>query len=257
MSPSQSFEDAASRVAHYRWLSFDVVGTLIDFERGIVECLGRIAASEGIELDERRALAGFAVAEDEQQRLTPELPFTQMLTPIYRRMAAGLGLPVGEVHSAALRESIPSWPAFPDAAGALARLREHYRLVALTNADNWALGHMSATLGNPFDDTVTAEDVGVNKPDPRMFEYCADRQRVQGFGRAEWLHVAQSQYHDIATARRLDVTTCWIERRAGQGGSGATPSPDELTVPDYHFASLDELWAAVAGTLEARSDPAR
>ncbi|WP_267128844.1 HAD family hydrolase [Ornithinicoccus halotolerans] len=78
-----------------------------------------------------------------------------------------------------------------------------------------------------------------------MFEYCADRQRDHGYRREDWLHVAQSQYHDIATASRLGVATCWIERRAGKGGFGATPTPQEITVPDYHYPSLAELWAAV------------
>ena len=245
MGEQQSSADGRQRLAEYRWMSFDVVGTLIDFEQGILDCLREIAHAEGVGLDEQHALACFASAEEEQQHLAPELPFTQMLAPIYQRMAGEMHLPGTEEHGAALRESIPRWPAFPDAPEVLARLAERYRLVALTNADNWALRRMAATLGDPFDDSVTAEDVGVNKPDPRVFEACADRQRVHGYRREDWLHVAQSQYHDIATARRLGVATCWIERRAGKDGFGATPRPQEITVPDFHFASLDQLWTAV------------
>lgn len=249
MSQAPSREDESQRLAGYRWFSFDVVGTLIDFEQGILECLGEIASAEDVRFDEQRALACFAAAEDEQQRLTPELPFTQMLAPIYHRMAGELALPDTRTHSDALRESIRRWPAFPDAPDALAKLAQRYRLVALTNADNWAMALMAATLGDPFHDAVTAEDVGVNKPDPRVFEYCADRQRVHGYRREDWLHVAQSQYHDIATARRLGVATCWIERRADKGGGyGATPTPQETTVPDYHYPSLAELWAAIGRT---------
>ena len=181
----------------YRVLTFDVVGTLIDFEQGIVECLREVAGAAGTRLDDEQALAAFAAAEDEQQRLTPEMPFTQMLTPIYRRLAPELGLPVSDEDSDALRRSIPRWPAFPDAVEGLAGLGRRYRLVALTNADNWALRHMAATLGDPFHDAVTAEDVGVNKPDPRVFEHCADR----------------------------------------GGGDGATPTPPEPPDPAYHFPS--------------------
>lgn len=229
----------------YRWMSFDVVGTLIDFERGILDCVRGIAAEAGVDVDDERVLACFADAEDRQQQLTPELPFTQMLDPVYHRMATELGLPRTAEHRSALRDSIPSWPAFPDAPGALAELARHYRLVALTNADNWALRHMATTLGDPFDDAVTAEDVGVNKPDPRVFAYCEGRQSVHGYRREGWLHVAQSQYHDIATAHRLGVASCWIERRAGRGGFGATPRPGTLTTPDHHFSTLAELATAV------------
>jgi putative hydrolase of the HAD superfamily len=228
-------------LADYRWLSFDVVGTLIDFEQGILDCVHRIAAAAGVTVDDEQVLSSFAQAEDDQQRTAPELPFTQMLEPIYACMAGELGLPAADEHGTALRESIPRWPAFPDAVAALAHLRRRYRLVALTNADNWALTKMAATLGEPFDDAVTAEDVGVNKPDARVFAYCEGRQSVHGHRRQDWLHVAQSQYHDIATARRLGVATCWIERRAGQSGYGATPTPSDVTTPDFHLTSLAEL----------------
>ncbi len=241
----QSDDQGVRPLSAYRWLSFDVVGTLIDFEQGILDSVGDIAATEGVNLDDEQVLERFADAEDQQQQLTPEMPFTQMLEPIYHRMAGELGLPATEEHSAALRESIRRWPAFPDAPGVLAELRRRYRLVALTNADNWALQQMAATLGDPFDDSVTAEDVGVNKPDARVFNHCADRQLPLGYQREDWLHVAQSQYHDIAAARRLGVATCWIERRAGKGGYGATPTPAEVTTPDYHYSSLAELHAAV------------
>lgn len=48
--------------------------------------------------------------------------------------------------------SRPRWPAFPDAPEVLADLGRRYRLVASTNADNWALARVAATLGDPFDD---------------------------------------------------------------------------------------------------------
>lgn len=220
-----------------RVLTFDVVGTLIDFEAGILACLRPMTRAGDAEL-----LESFARAEDIQQHLTPEMPFTQMLTPIYRRMAGELGLP----DRADLRGSIPHWPAFPDAALALRTLGRRFRLVALTNADNWALRHMAVTLGSPFDDAVTAEDVGVNKPDPRVFTYCLGRQSVHGYTRADFLHVAQSQYHDVGIAHDLGYRTCWVERRQGQTGTGATPAPRTLTAPDYHFSSLAELTAETA-----------
>ncbi len=116
--------------------------------------------------------------------------------------------------------------------------------MALTNADTWALAEVAAILGSPLDDAVTAEDVGVNKPDPQVFAYCAGWQSVPGYRRADWLHVAQSQYHDIATAHRLGIATCWIERRRGRRGFGATPEPAGLTQPTYHYGSLQELATA-------------
>jgi putative hydrolase of the HAD superfamily len=236
---------AVMALADRRILTFDVVGTLIDFEAGILDCLREIVRPTGRDLSAPMVLAAFAAAEDAQQLLAPAMPFTQMLAPIYERMAGELGLPLEHGEADRLAASIPDWPAFPDAVGALASLGARYRLVALTNADNWALEHMSRTLGDPFDDRVTAQDVGANKPDPQVFAYCRGRQSVHGYALADFLHVAQSQYHDIGAAKRLGFEVCWIERRSGQPGTGATPPPATVATPDHHFTSIAELVAAV------------
>ncbi len=233
------------RFSQFRMMTFDVVGTLIDFETGIVNYIQPVATAAGLDLSDQTILDAFGAAEGEQQAVTPEMPFTQMLAPIYARMASALGLPANGGEAEGFRLSIPGWPAFPDSVEALKRLGKSYRLVALTNADNWALGHMARTLGDPFDDTVTCEDVGVNKPDPQVFAYCRGRQSVHGIGLADTLHVAQSQYHDIGVAQALGFATCWIERRHGGAGYGATPAPEKVTAPDWRFSQLSQLAEAV------------
>jgi 2-haloacid dehalogenase len=63
-----------------------------------------------------------------------------------------------------------------------------------------------------------------------------------GLPPARILHVAQSLFHDHVPAKRLGLSTVWVDRRAGRAGAGATPpataSPD-LTVPD--MATLASL----------------
>jgi putative hydrolase of the HAD superfamily len=222
----------------FQAFTFDVVGTLIDFETGVLDYIG----SKRKGLDERTILEAYATAEDHQHHLTPYIPFPSMLKPIYREMAVALGLPDSEADAAGLRLSIPHWPVFADSISALKRLRKHARLVAMTNSDNWALDHFAEALQQPFDARVTAEDVERNKPDPQFWSYARGK---LGLKTREILHVAQSQYHDIATASALGYTVCWIERRKGKTGSGATPGVATITTPDYHFTSLAELADAV------------
>lgn len=226
-------------------LTFDVIGTLIDFEAAIVGYIRPIVERAGVHGDDEAILHSFGKAEAAEHERTPGLPFTRMLAPAYRTMAAELGLSAGEAESEGLRLSIPHWPAFPDSVAALKRLHERFRLVAVTNSDNWALRHFARTLGEPFDDLVTAEDVGTCKPDPQMFAYARGRQSHLGFRLEDYLHVAQSQYHDIGVAKRLGYQVCWIERRRGKPGFGGSPAPSEVTTPDYHFATLVELADAV------------
>ncbi|RRH88289.1 HAD family hydrolase [Mesorhizobium tamadayense] len=226
-------------------LTFDVVGTLIDFEAGLINYFRPIVEGAGLNIDDATILSSFAAAEDKQHHLTPGIPFTNMLPDIYRTVATQLGLPASEKHVAGLRLSMEFWPAFPDSIAAMKELGKRFRLVAVTNADNWALAHFSRTLEEPFDDKVTAEDVEVCKPDPQVFSYVRGRNSENGYRLKDYLHVAQSQFHDIGVAKRLGYQVCWIERRQGQEGFGGSPSVSEKTAPDYHFATLAQLVQAV------------
>ena len=229
----------------YKILTFDVVGTLIDFEAGILDYIRPIANQAGVKVDDEAILLSYGKAEEIEHKRTPGLPFPVMLSPIYRAMAKEFGLPIGEAETEGLRLSIPSWPAFPDSVEAMKRLRRRFRLVAMTNSDNWALKNFALTLDNPFDDTVTAEDVETCKPDPQFFAYSRGRQSPHGYRIKDYLHVAQSQFHDIGVAKALGYSTCWIERRKGKKGFGGSPAPTVVTKPDYHFAALAELADAV------------
>jgi putative hydrolase of the HAD superfamily len=222
-------------------MTFDVVGTLIDFETGILDYV----RSKKAGLSDQTILEAYAQAEDRQHHETPRLPFPSMMAPMYREMAEKLGLPAAEDDVHGFRLSIPRWPAFPDAVAALKRLRKKFYLVAMTNSDNWALSHFAKTLDQPFDDLVTAEMVGWNKPDPQVFAFVRGRLSKEGYGFGDILHVAQSQYHDIEVAMRLGYHTCWIERRMGKPGAGATPVSGDYVKPHYHFGRLVELADAV------------
>jgi putative hydrolase of the HAD superfamily len=230
-------------VTDIKALTFDVVGTLIDFETGILTCVRSVGEGP----DDEAVLAAFGAAEDLQQQLTPEMPFTAMLDPISVRLASDLAMPGldGGSGPSPLRRSIGTWPAFPDAVEALKVLGERFLLVAVTNADRAALDPMAATLGEPFADGVTVDEVGVNKPDPRMFETALAKLAAVGVGRDEVLHVAQSQYHDIGAAHRLGLATCWVQRRRGREGFGATPAPADVTTPDLHVGSMAEVVEAL------------
>ena len=226
-------------------LTFDVVGTLIDFESGVaafIDAVWREARGDAPPPPRESVLAAFGDAEGVQQRLTPEMSFTDMLAPVYLRMAGELGLPKSEDVAARFRESIPDWPAFPDSVEALKRLKKRYRLVAATNADNAALDAMAKTLKKPFHDSVTAEDVGLNKPDGRFFAFLLGRLSAKDISPENVLHVAQSQFHDIGAAAAAGLDVAWIERRRGMIGSGATPAVAASAAPSLHF---DRLWPLI------------
>lgn len=223
----------------FKVLTFDVVGTLIDFERGMLDYLHALAPDTGVSDED------FLAAYRQARKRPDTVWYPDDLELVWRLIAPRLGLPDGAAVARGFRDSVARWPAFPDSVAGLARLRERFKLVTMTNAQTWALRHFARTLGEPFDLELSCDDALCEKPDARYFAYARGRfEGAWGYRQADNLHVAQSQYHDIGVSKRLGITTCWIERRHGLKSSGGTIE-SEHTVPDYHFRTLAELADAV------------
>jgi 2-haloacid dehalogenase/putative hydrolase of the HAD superfamily len=239
------------RLGDFSVLTFDCYGTLIDWETGIYAAIRLWLERQGASATRERILAAFAAAEAPQQVATPGLRYPELLARVHTSMAPQLGVAPDAEAAAAFGRSIADWPAFPDSAAALAYLKRHYRLVILSNVDRASFAHSKERLGVAFDAVYTAEEIGSYKPDPRNFEYLLARLSEQGIAKEQILHTAESLYHDHLPAKRFGLATCWIHRRAGQGGHGATRAPELEVTPDFRFATLAEM--ADAHRAEIRS----
>ena len=71
-----------------------------------------------------------------------------------------------------------------------------------------------------FDLLITAEQVRSYKPAAAHFERARER-----IGQRPWLHVAQSQFHDIAPAQRLGIPAAWINRLDEPRAASLRPVP--------------------------------
>jgi len=232
------------KLTDFTTLTFDMMGTLMDYEAGYIAWFRKHAAAGRADIADHQILEGLARAEEVLQRDKPHPPFTHMLPLMYLAVASECSLRQDKDLAESFAASVAEWPPFPDSVESLRYLRKHYRLVAVTNADHAGFARMSGALGDPFHDAVTAEDVGVTKPDLQVFAFMLGRLSVNGTTKRQILHTAQSQYHDIGPARSLGLATAWIERRRGQAGAGATPVAKAHTTPDFHFGSLAEMVAA-------------
>lgn len=241
----QPTKDCIRSLKCFKVLSFDVVGTLIDFERGMLNYLRR--SVQGADVTDEVFLEAYRHARTS----AAAGPYPDDLVRAWSDVAKVVGLPDTPALAEGFRDSVAEWPAFADSVEALWRLRRRFKLVGMTNTRRWAVGYFEHTLGQPFDDMVTADDALCEKPDPEFFAFTRGRLSTRGFTLDDTLHVAQSQFHDIGVARRLGYTVCWIERRQGQLGFGATKSVAQLTKPDYHFRTLDELADAVDAAFAA------
>jgi putative hydrolase of the HAD superfamily len=234
------------KLTDFKVLTFDVVGTLIDFERGVLGSVRRLGGNAAKDLTDDQIFEPYM-----RGRASFPGRSSKEMSKVYQALAKELGLPADDQTAAAFQRDVLDWPAFGDSVAALKRLRKHFRLVAMTNADRVALSSYAHTLGDPFDDTVCCDETGVAKPNPQFFAYNRGRQAAFGYKFGEILHTAQSQYHDIGIATELGYSTCWIERRQGQKGFGATPTPGVVTAPTFTFPTLGALADAVEA--EARA----
>jgi 2-haloacid dehalogenase len=211
-------------------LTFDCYGTLIDWETGLAA--GLREALPALDVPDDRLLEEYAVHEAVAER-GPYLSYRRVLTEGLRGVARARGRAVSDEVASRFSESVRDWPAFPDSAEALRRLRERFRLGVITNCDTDLFLASRERLGVTFDWVVTAEMAGSYKPNVRNFELAFDMIPVPP---ERILHVAQSLYHDHVPAKQLGLATVWIDRRRERTGFGATP-PATVTA-DASFPTM-------------------
>lgn len=230
------------RLSDFKALSFDCYGTLIDWESGIVEALSALRERSGASAEE--LLDAYGPIEHEIELEQPDLLYSQLLEGVYERLSRHFGVDTDEIEAARFGASVGNWPAFPDSVEALRYLKQHFKLIILSNVDRLSFAGSNARLGVEFDHIFTAQDIGSYKPDLRNFEYLLGRLGEMGLEKADLLHVAQSLFHDHMPANRMGIASAWIDRRAGKSGPGATVAPDPMPHFDFRFTSLGELAAA-------------
>jgi 2-haloacid dehalogenase len=229
------------KLSDFSALSFDCYGTLIDWETGIIAALAPLLARVGADQPRDSILEAFARLEVRQQEATPDMLYADLLAEVHGQLAAEWDVPRDPAEAADFGRSIADWPAFPDTVEALRYLKQHFRLIVLSNVDRTSFRATNDRLGVTFDAIYTAQDIGSYKPDPRNFAYLVDHVAEQGIAREKLLHVAQSLFHDHVPAQAIGLATAWIDRRHAAGGWGATaPVPPGVRY-DFRFTSLGAL----------------
>lgn len=220
----------------FEWLSFDCYGTLVDWEAGICESVANILRRHGSQSSKPEILALFSEIEPKVQARPGYLRYRDVLHEVMQSMATELNLAFSDDELDSLAESLPDWPAFPDVAEALQPLKERYKLAVISNVDNDLFASTAKALNIDFDLVVTAEQVQSYKPNLRNFQAASTHMKVD---KKNWLHVAESLYHDIAPANRLGITSVWVNRPNRGGGTRKTDAVPDVIVSD--LATLDEI----------------
>lgn len=222
--------------AAVRALTFDLDFTLWDLEHVIQRAEQRMQRF----LAARYPRVAECFDEEAMRRLRqrmaeehPELRInvTAMRRASLRRIAltCGYGEDMVEqafhVFMAGRHEVVP----YDDVVPALTALRRHYRIGAVTNgnADVHRLD-----LGEYFDFSVSAVEVGAAKPSRIIFEAACHR---AGVAPGEMVHVGDEVHSDVLGAVRFGMGAVWLNRRG-------EPWPEDLAyVPHVELADLSRL----------------
>lgn len=213
-------------------LTFDVYGTLIDWETGLNTALQNIFHIHGIDKTESEALQLYAYHEANVSA-GDYLPYREVLTQTLKQIGEALGFIPQESELIDFANSIADWPVFPDSQVALQELQKYFKLAVITNCDDEHFAISSRKLGIEFDYIITAELARSYKPSLNNFLLALGS---IGVPNKNILHIAESLFHDHVPAKALGLSTVWINRRYGKEGKGATLSATAL--PDAEYPSM-------------------
>ncbi|HEX5720103.1 MAG TPA: HAD-IA family hydrolase [Thermoanaerobaculia bacterium] len=110
-----------------------------------------------------------------------------------------------------------SWEVYPDVRDTLTTLRaQGLKLGVVSNWDH-RLPELLESLGlaRLFDALVYSSEVGVEKPDPRIFESALRRLGIEGAGAA--LHVGDGRLEDVEGAQAVGMRALHLARGRGAG----------------------------------------
>ena len=168
--------------------------------------------------------------------------------------AIGAALLRGEQHPAGLDRVDPGWRAhtdeferrlgglrrddlYPDALGALARLRAAGAVVAVAGNQPARRSAELAAAGVDVDLLVTSEELGADKPARAFFDAVVER---LGLEPSACLYVGDRHDNDIGPAAAAGLRTCWLRR-----GPWALLQPPGTVRPDLVADDLATVVAAV------------
>ena len=233
------------KLTDFKALSFDCYGTLIDWETGILNTLRPWVEANDIKASPDKILEVFGECESIEEVAMPSKPYPEILEGVQASLCQFFKVKSTKEDRKNLANSVGDWPLFPDSFEALKYLKQHFKLVILSNVDKASFNHSNKKLGIDFDAIYVAGEIYNYKPSKKNFFYMlehgeADLSLIKG----DFIHTAQSLFHDHKPAIEMGFTTCWIDRRGNKGG-GITPKLESPIKPHFKFGSMAELVKAV------------
>ena len=206
------------------WVTTDCYGTLIDWEKGILDAFGAQAERDGFSFDPDALMERFLAIQAEIIRGSYEL-YAEVLRRATVRAAKEIGWEIEPSRAQFLPDSVARWQPFREANAAMDRLGKRYDVGIVSNIDDKLLGLSRRHLRTELDLVVTAQQVRSYKPDPAHFKECARRIG----GKKGWVHIGSGYEADVAPLLKMNVPVIWVNRRGEKLEGRKAPSATAKT----------------------------
>jgi putative hydrolase of the HAD superfamily len=90
-----------------------------------------------------------------------------------------------------------------------------------------------------IDLVVISDEVGIRKPNPKLFSYCLNKFKVKGH---ETIYVGDNIYKDIVPAKLNEIHSVYIHRGGKYDTNITREEIAEKNKPDYEISKLDEIF---------------
>ncbi len=205
------------------FVTFDVYGTLIDWETGVYNAFAKEAEKDGYTISRDELIPAFLEVQQEVKGGSYEL-YAEVLRRTAMQVAKRVGWPLESSRAGFLPESIPRWLPFKETNTQLDRFRKKHKVGLISNVDDKLLGMTRRHFKTDFDLVVTAQQVRSYKPDPAHFK---EAERRIG-SRKGWVHITSSYYYDVEPCIKAKVPVIWVNRRKEALEAGAKKPTAEV-----------------------------
>ena len=205
------------------FVTFDVYGTLIDWETGVYNAFAKEAEKDGYTLAREELVPLFLKTQQEIKAGSYEL-YAEVLRRTAVQISRELGWPLEPSRSGFLPESVMRWPPFKETNTQLERFGKKFEIGLVSNIDDKLLGQTRRHFKADFDLVVTAQQVRSYKPDPAHFKEA--KRRIGA--RTKWVHIATGLETDVIPCVKAKVPVIWVDRKKQGWPQGAKGKPTEI-----------------------------
>jgi len=217
-------------------ISFDADGTLWDFEGVMRHALGcaldelrRLvpAVPDSLSINTLIAIRDQVAEEQKSRGLTHEAIRLEAFKRTLRFINNSDDDLAVHLNTLYLKRRFEDILLFDDVLPTLEALRGGYTMGLLSNGNTYP---ERCGLEGYFQFVVFAQDHGIQKPDPQLFEIAIER---AGCAKRQLLHIGDSVQNDVIGAKQAGIKSVWLNRQ------GMDNEAEQQ--PDFEISSLWEL----------------